>query len=116
MGLPMVLLKWEDRTTEKMYMLSVVGKKFFLNGLLVTDRNPDFEHNRIFLRGMEEGHNNNLTEGGTSIECTQGGLPYRNVRLHPVSYALGNTTDGCKGFPLDKWCKWASESERGVYL
>ena len=71
------------------------------------DKNPNFEHNRIYLRGMELGYNNNLTEGSTSVECTQGGLPYRYARLHPVGYALGNTTDGCKGLSLEEWCRWA---------
>ena len=89
------------------------GKELFSEWPTCKDRNPSFEHNRIFLRGMEVGYNNNLTEGSTSVECTQGGLPYRYARLHPVSYALGNTTDGCKGFPLDKWCKWAPELRGG---
>lgn len=76
------------------------------------DLNPSFDHNRIYLHGMEPGYNDNLSEQDPG-RCPNG--EPRMARLHPIAYASGNTTQGCKGMPLEDWCKYAPQlaSEKG---
>lgn len=74
--------------------------------------NPGFTDNRIYLHGMEPGYNDNLSEQDPG-RCPDGDP--RMSRLHPIAYASGNTTQGCKGMPLEDWCKYAPRlaSEKG---
>lgn len=83
-------------------------------------RNPGFKHNRIFFHGLEKGFNDNLSEqnvldnpnnpilfkDSNGNACNPPGSP-RMARLHSISYSSGNTTKGCKGLPIESWCKWA---------
>lgn len=77
--------------------------------------NPNFSHNRIMLDGLEKGYNDNLSEKNVRdnpsnpILCrnSKGIAQPRYARLHSIGYQPGPTTQGCKGMPLNKWCKWA---------
>ncbi len=73
--------------------------------------NSGFQDNRIYLSGLELGYNDNL--GGEANPRLCPNNKARDARLHPISYDAGNTTQGCKGMPLDKWCKWAPKLRGG---
>lgn len=77
---------------------------------LCGEKNPSFKHNRIRLTGLERGYNDNLGESDPR-RCPDGNPRY--ARLHPISYDVGDTTDGCKGLPLDIWCEWAPKLING---
>lgn len=85
------------------------------------ERNPGFQDNRIMLHGLEPGFNDNLSEQNVAnnpnnpILCRgpNGEPTPRYARLHAISYSSGNTTEGCKGLPLDAWCEWGPKLRGG---
>jgi hypothetical protein len=84
-------------------------------------RNPNFQDNRIMLHGLEPGFNDNLSEKNVAnnpnnpILCrdASGQVTPRYARLHAISYSAGNTTEGCKGLPMDAWCEWGPKLSGG---
>lgn len=41
------------------------------------------------------------------LEPNNRNIASRGAKFHPITYSTGSTTNGCKGFPLDKFKKWA---------
>lgn len=61
----------------------------------------DYKYNKFSLIGLEKGVNDNI-----HLPKCPGGVS-RAAFLHSISYDSGPTTRGCKGFPIEKWCKYA---------
>lgn len=110
-----------DSKTGEPILDAVTGRGLISSWPKCGERNPGFQFNRIILSGLEPGYNDNLSEAEVSknpnnpILCKNpAGVPIpRYARLHSISYASGNTTQGCKGLPLEAWCEWAPRLQGG---